>query len=92
MYTVYHESFEAEKFRGFRGFLVLRETFFHENISILLKSGRLYSYNYGNPRKFFREDLCDALTVKVFCLKTFMVYTVCISICRHFVTFCSTVY
>ena len=28
----------------------------------------------GNPRKFFREDLCDALTAKVFCLETFMVY------------------
>ena len=30
--------------------------------------------DYGNPRKFFREDLCDALTTKVFCLETFMVY------------------
>ena len=40
-FTVYHESFEAEKFRGFRGFLVLRETFFHENISVAIESGRL---------------------------------------------------
>ena len=40
-YTVYHESFEAEKFRGFRGFLLLRETFFHEIFQLLLKSGRL---------------------------------------------------
>ena len=39
--TVYHESFEAEKFRGFRGFLLLRETFFHEIFQLLLKSGRL---------------------------------------------------
>ena len=28
----------------------------------------------GNPRNFFHEDLCDALTAKVFCLETFMVY------------------
>ena len=28
----------------------------------------------GNPQKFFREDLCDALTTKVFCLESFMVY------------------
>ena len=40
--TVYHESFEAEKFRGFRGFLLLRETFFHEMFQLLLKSGRLW--------------------------------------------------
>ena len=39
--TVYHESFEAEKFRGFRGSLLLRETFFHEIFQLLLKSGRL---------------------------------------------------
>ena len=36
--TVYHESFKAEKFRGF---LLLRETFFHEKFQLLLKSGRL---------------------------------------------------
>ena len=28
----------------------------------------------GNPQKFFREDLCDAPILKVFCLKIFMVY------------------
>ena len=28
----------------------------------------------GIRESFFREDLCDALTAKVFCLETFMVY------------------
>ena len=28
---IYHESFEAEKFCGFRGFLHIRETFLYES-------------------------------------------------------------
>ena len=33
MATVYHESFKAEKFRGFRGFLYVCETLLYENLS-----------------------------------------------------------
>ena len=40
--AVYHESFEAEKFRGFRSSSVLRETFFHEIFQLLSKTRRLY--------------------------------------------------
>ena len=71
---VYQESFEAEKFRGFRGFLVLRETFFHENISVAIEKRALIAITMGIRESFFREDLCDTLTAKVFCLETFMVY------------------
>ena len=39
--TIYHESFEAEKFCGFRSFLVLRETFSMKIFQLLSKSERL---------------------------------------------------
>ena len=74
LYTVYHESFEAEKFCGFHGFLVLCETFFHENISVAIEKRALIAITMGIRESFFREDLCDALTAKVFCLETFLVY------------------
>ena len=51
--TVYHESFEAEKFRGFRGFLVLRETFFHENISVAIEKQELIAITMGIRESFF---------------------------------------
>ena len=52
-YTVYHESFEVEKFRGFRGFLVLRETFFHENISVAIEKRALIAITMGIRESFF---------------------------------------
>ena len=48
--TVYHESFEAEKFRGF---LVLRETFFHENISVAIEKRPLIAITMGIRESFF---------------------------------------
>ena len=51
--TVYHESFEAEKFRGFHGFLVLRETFFHENISVAIEKWALIAITMGIRESFF---------------------------------------
>ena len=48
--TVYHESFEAEKFRGF---LVLRETFFHENISVAIEKRALIAITMGIRKSFF---------------------------------------
>ena len=39
--TIYHESFEAEKFCGFRSFMVLRETFSMKIFQLLSKSERL---------------------------------------------------
>ena len=52
-HTVYHESFEAEKFHGFRGFLVLRETFFHENISVAVEKRALIAITMGIRESFF---------------------------------------
>ena len=43
-------------------------------ISVAIEKRTLIFIDCGNLRKFFREDLCDALTAKVFCLETFMVY------------------
>ena len=48
--TVYHENFEAEKFRGF---LVLRETFFHENISVAIEKRALIAITMGIHESFF---------------------------------------
>ena len=53
---------------------MLRETFFHENISVAIEKRALIAIIMGIRESFFREDLCDALTAKVFCLETFMVY------------------
>ena len=52
-YIVYHETFEAEMFRGFCGFLVLRETFFHENISVAIEKQALIAINMGTRESFF---------------------------------------
>ena len=51
--TVYHEIFEAEKFRGFRGFLLLRETFFHEIISVAIEKRALIAITMGIRESFF---------------------------------------
>ena len=50
VYTVYHESFEAEKFRGF---LVLRETFFHESISVAIEKRALIAITMGIRKRIF---------------------------------------
>ena len=67
--TVYHESFEAEKFH----FLRVRETFLYE-------SSRWHCSNVDlresmrDSTKVFHKGLHVQLATKLFCLKTFLVY------------------
>ena len=66
-YTVNHESFKAEKFHGFRGFLCVHETFLYENLS------RMALFTYGFKRKYvgFRESFLRS-SVYTTCHETFL--------------------
>ena len=65
--TVYHESFEAEKFAVFVLFAV-RETFLYEGSRCCCSNMDL--------RESMREGLHVQLAAKLFCLEIFMIYVI----------------
>ena len=77
--TVYHESFEAEKFRGKLYMQTFAKKTFEESHILPFKT----IFEQGHPKisyKKFREHAKTVKTAKLFCLKTFMVYGIIIKI------------
>ena len=72
--TVYHESFEAEKFHGFRGFLHVCKTFLYESSRWRLSNMDLRESMWDSAKVFSRRFVRTTCREKLFCLETFMVY------------------
>ena len=67
--TVYRESFTEEKVHGFRGFVVIRGTFYTN----CFECGGT-SIKFTSSSNLFCVTFLDTLTAKLFFSETFMVY------------------
>ena len=72
--TVYHETFEAEKFRDFRAFLHVHTTFYMKVQDGQHCSSMDLRESMRDSVKVFCEGLHIQLATKLFCLETFMAY------------------
>ena len=77
MITVYHESFEAEKFLRFSQFFPCLQNLFaflYENLRWRYSDMDL-RVSMWESAEVFHKGLCLKFATKLFCLKTSMVYS-----------------